>query len=125
MNSLIIEGTEDTPAINLNPSENKYIISGRSLPEDVTSFYEPLMNWIEEFASDPFGMAFEAKLEYFNTASSKVILDIFLRLEEIEIESEAGINVLWHYDENDEDMFEAGEEYKELVEDLAFDIMSY
>jgi hypothetical protein len=125
MEQLIIAGTEDTPSVKLSTEDNEFVMSGRSLPEDVTSFYEPILNWIEEFAKNPFKMSFNTKLEYFNTASSKLILDIFIRLEEIEQESGAGIEIIWHYDENDEDMEEAGEEYKELVEDLTFNLVAY
>jgi hypothetical protein len=54
-------------------------------------------------------------MTYFNTASSKIILDILMKLEEIQ---EAGNEILieWHYEEDDEDMQEAGEEYSEIVE---------
>jgi hypothetical protein len=125
MEKLIISGTEDTPNVVLNPQENQYILSGRSLPEDVTSFYQPVMDWIEQYAENPFPMTLETKLEYFNTASSKVILDIFMRLEEIKQDSDCDIQIKWFFDENDEDMEEAGEEYKELVEDLTFTLHPY
>ena len=54
-------------------------------------------------------------MTYFNTASSKIILDILMKLEELH---EAGNEVMieWHYEEDDEDMQEAGEEYSEIVE---------
>jgi hypothetical protein len=54
-------------------------------------------------------------MTYFNTASSKIILDILMKLEELH---EDGNEVLieWHYEEDDEDMQEAGEEYSEIVE---------
>jgi hypothetical protein len=60
---------------------------------------------------------------YFNTASSKLLLDILMKLEEIH---EAGHDVLirWHYPEDDEDMEEAGEEYSDIV-DVPFEQVSY
>jgi hypothetical protein len=125
METLAITGTEDTPNVVFNPTENQFILSGRSLPEDVTSFYQPVMDWIEQYAENPFPIVLETKLEYFNTASSKVILDIFMRLEEIKQDADCDIEIKWFYDENDEDMEEAGEEYKELVEDLTFTLHPY
>jgi hypothetical protein len=124
MEALNIQGTEDTPTVVLNPAEKQFYISGRSLPEDVTSFYQPVMDWLENYSKQPFDMAFETKLEYFNTASSKILLDIFMKLEEIKQESNCKIEIKWFYDSSDEDMLEAGEEYKELVEDLEFSIHS-
>ena len=58
---------------------------------------------------------FDIKLEYFNTASSKQILDIFLILDEIFLRGNS-VKVNWYYSELDEDLGEAGEEYSELVE---------
>ena len=66
---------------------------------------------------------FNFKLVYFNTASSKLLLDILMKLEEIH---EAGNDVLirWHFPEDDEDMEEAGEEYADIV-DVPFEQVSY
>lgn len=112
--SLKINGTEDTPEVNFDAPTNQFVISGRSLPEDVTSFYKPVFEWLDAASGslNP-GAVFKFKLEYFNTASSKIILDILMKLEEM---ADTGLKVEWHYNEADEDMLEAGEEYKELVE---------
>ena len=84
METITREGTEDTPKVVLDPSAGTFEISGRSLPEDVNEFYEPILNWLEEYTENPNNETyFVFKLEYFNTASSKMILDIFLKLEEI------------------------------------------
>jgi hypothetical protein len=124
MEPLILKGTEDTPSITLDIISSQYEISGRSLPEDVVLFYQPVLDWINIFSEKPSGeMIWKFKLEYFNTASSKIILDILMKLEEI---NEKGNTVIvqWHYDKNDNDMMEAGEEYKDLVS-IAFEMMAY
>jgi len=115
MTTLFIEGTEDTPEINFDGNTLQFTISGRSLPEDVTSFYQPVTSWLD---------VFHFKLEYFNTASSKVILDILMKIEEIVNDKQSNLSVKWHHQESDEDMLEAGEEYKELVS-VPFEIVSY
>lgn len=124
MEILKIESTEDNPRIILDRESNILEISGRSLPEDVNTFYEPMMSWIEEYAKDPLDVTvFNFKLSYFNTASSKIILDILTRFEEM-IEEDHQVMVRWHYPEEDEDMLEAGEEYSEMV-DVPFEMVSY
>lgn len=124
METIKIQGTEDTPKIILD-AENEFLeISGRSLPEDVSSFYEPVLNWLNEYAEHPNAKTvFNFKLTYFNTASSKLLLDILMKLEEMH---EKGNNILirWHYPEDDEDMAEAGEEYADIV-DVPFEQVSY
>lgn len=116
MEVINIKGTDDTPKVVLDKANNIFEISGRSLPEDVNMFYEPILDWIEKYAEAPNSeTVFSFKLEYFNTASSKVILDILLKFEEI-LEKGSKVVVKWHYHEDEEDMLEAGEEYADIVE---------
>lgn len=117
MERLIIEATEDTPSIDFDPETKDLKISGRSLPEDVTTFYEPVLNWLDELeASSGNNCTLHVGLEYFNTASSKLILDILMKLEDIHLEGNNTIQVIWSHDARDVDMQEAAEEYSELVE---------
>lgn len=124
MEVIKIIGTDDTPSVTLDAQNDLFEISGRSLPEDVAAFYEPILDWLSRYASSPNDKTiFNFKLVYFNTASSKLLLDILLKLEEI---FEAGNEVLirWHYPDDDEDMEEAGEEYSDIVE-VPFEQVSY
>ena len=124
MEIIKIESTEDNPQIVLDRESNILEISGRSLPEDVNTFYEPMISWIEEYAKDPLDITvFNFKLTYFNTASSKIILDILTHFEDM-IEEGHQVMVRWHYPEEDEDMLEAGEEYSEMV-DVPFEMVSF
>jgi len=115
MEVINIKGTEDTPNVILDKENGKFEISGRSLPEDVNMFFEPIMDWIDEYSESPLDKTvFDFKLEYFNTASSKIILDILLKFEEI-AENGKDILIQWHYHADEEDMLEAGEEYADIV----------
>jgi hypothetical protein len=53
------------------------------------------------------------QLEYFNTSSSKCILDVFKKLESIN--GRTSITINWHFEEDDEDMLEAGEDYQAII----------
>lgn len=124
MEALKIDGTEDIPRVIFDLDANTLEISGRSLPEDVITFYEPVMNWIIEYAKNPLpDTVFNFKLTYFNTASSKIILDILTQFEEM-IEDGHHVLVRWHYSEEDEDMQEAGEEYADMV-NVPFEMVAY
>ena len=59
------------------------------------------------------------QLEYFNTSSSKCILDVFKKLETL---SGTEVSVKWYYEEDDEDMLEAGEDYEAII-DLPFEMI--
>ncbi len=124
METIKILGTDDTPHVILDPDNEIFEISGRSLPEDVTAFYEPVLTWLDEYAQSPNSKTvFTFRLVYFNTASSKLLLDILMKLEQMH---EDGKNILvkWFYPEDDEDMQEAGEEYADIV-DVPFEQVGY
>lgn len=124
METIKIQGTEDTPKIMLDKENEIFEISGRSLPEDVSAFYEPVLNWLNEYAENPNKKTiFNFKLTYFNTASSKLLLDILMKLEEMHGKGQ-DVLIKWHYPEDDEDMAEAGEEYADIV-DVPFEQVPY
>jgi hypothetical protein len=124
MEAIKIKGTEDTPNVVLDAAENVLEISGRSLPEDVSSFYGPILNWLADYMKAPNAKTvFNFKLVYFNTASSKLILDILMKLEDLHKKGNE-VLIKWYFPEDDEDMQEAGNEYADIVE-VPFEQISY
>ena len=115
MDTISIEGTPKTPTINFDMNKGALEIKGRSIPENSIEFYKPLVDWLEKYAAKPQPQTLvNIQLEYFNTSSSKCILDVFKKLEAIHKKgSETVIN--WHYEEDDEDMLEAGEDYQAII----------
>jgi hypothetical protein len=111
MNALNLEATQDTPHIILDKANGIFEVSGRSLPEDVIEFYTPVIEWIQGYAKTPnTKTVFTFKLDYFNTASSKLILELLKTLTGIN-----GAQVRWYYQEEDEDILDAGKEFAEQV----------
>ena len=119
MEKVFIEPTRTTPLVNFDPDEGLLEMKGRSSPENSIQFYQKVLDSLEEFARTG-GDAFTANIafEYFNTSSSKCLFDVFKRLGKIE-ESGKQITINWYYEEGDDDMMEAGEDYSDLL-DLNF-----
>ena len=115
MESLSIEGTNKTPSVNLDPETGVIEIKGRSIPENSIEFYRPIVEWLDQYAKNPNKKTIvNVQLEYFNTSSSKCILDIFKKLESLKkARNEVVIN--WYYEEDDEDMLESGEDYESII----------
>jgi len=67
MESILIEATHSTPAVNFS-MDGRLMIEGRSLPEDVNKFYKPLIEWISKLVSE--SVKLDINLEYLNSASS-------------------------------------------------------
>jgi hypothetical protein len=109
MGTLHIASTVKTPEIKFVPEEQALVLSGRSIPENAVDFYRPVLDWAQSVPKD-FKLKVQVQLEYFNTSSSKCLLDLFKRLEAIDT-----LEVLWYFDADDEDMLEAGEDYDHIV----------
>jgi hypothetical protein len=115
MDPIVIESTPKTPAVNFNASTGVLEIKGRSIPENSIEFYRHLIEWIEKYGMSPQPKTVvNIQLEYFNTSSSKCILDVFKRLEAI-ANNGHDVVINWHYEEDDEDMLEAGEDYQSII----------
>ncbi|MDX2432228.1 MAG: DUF1987 domain-containing protein [Bacteroides sp.] len=120
MEKLTLAPTLNTPGVNLDPVGNKFELKGESRPENVRNFYLPILDWLEKFAgelpasdgSTPLNFSFN--FEYFNSTSAKYILDIFKILNSINSSGKA-VNVSWHYEEDDEDMYEVGMEMSRMA----------
>jgi hypothetical protein len=114
MENLEIEGSHKNffiPTVNFNAKTGICQISGESFLEDTVEFYKPLIDWIEVYIRSVKGpIALIIKLTYFNTSTSRSILDILNLLRDYE-ESGGEIVVNWHYDENDIDMEEDIDDY--------------
>ncbi len=115
MEPIIIEGTAKTPSVRFDPTTGVFEIKGRSIPENSVEFYKPIVDWLDKYKENPMSKTeVNIKLEYFNTSSSKCILDVFKKLEAIhKARNEVQIN--WFYEEDDEDMLEAGEDYESII----------
>lgn len=120
MKPLFIAGTTTTPTITLDSDKNLFELTGRSVADDAAEVYLPVLQWLNNYAKDPNSSTlFVFKLEYFNTASSKSLLDMISALSFIK-----NAKVLWYHQEDDEDMKEAGEEFFELV-NIPFEFKTY
>lgn len=115
MNNILLDGSAKTPTVHFDGSTGQLELRGRSIPENSIEFYRPLIDWIDQYARNPQQHTqLRVQLEYFNTSSSKCILDLFKKLEAVR-NSGNEVLVLWHYEADDEDMLEAGEDYQAII----------
>lgn len=116
MENVFIEGSGRTPKVSFDANNGILEISGRSIPENSIVFYQPLFNWLNDYMKNPpFTTNVIFKFEYFNTSSSKCILDILRKLENLSKVNEH-VYIRWYYEEGDEDMEESGRDFKTITE---------
>ncbi len=115
MEVLTRESSAQTPIINFDPTSGIMVIKGRAIPDDTDDFWMPILSWFESYMLSPNEQTvFKVNLEYFNISSSKRILFLLYKLNEL---SDKGfdVHVDWEYRTEDEDMYEVGQDYAYMV----------
>ena len=113
-----------TPLVDFKTSGELKII-GKSFPEDPVTFYEPLIEWIQKLKNNcPPTINMTVKLDYFNTSTSKLLLLLFKRLEDIFLSGKSKIKITWLYNKNDEDQLDSGIDYESIIE-IPFELVEY
>jgi hypothetical protein len=111
MEDLLIPAGKVSPGITFKRNGNLRI-EGRSMLEDPRKFYKSVFSWIRNL-EDAGSLHLDVKLEYFNTSSSKLIMELLNRL--ISVAGKNKISIVWHYEDGDDDMFEAGKYFEQLL----------
>ena len=125
MENLVFQETEYTPGIYFDSEQNVLEIKGKSYPENTTAFYAPVFSWLQEYFSQLKTDEITVNIEivYFNSSSSKVLLDFFDSLQEVVFR---GIQVVvnWLYEQGDDDMREYGEEFEADFRGITFNFIA-
>lgn len=123
MDLLKIIPTEFTPGVVFNPELSVFEIYGFSRPEDVAGFYKPLMKWLALYEESVLGknsnkgktnIVLNLKLIYFNSASSKFLLDLLFVFVKFHTKGN-DLEINWHYEEDDDEILESGQELSEMI----------
>ena len=124
-NSYTVEQCAKTPQINFDGKSGIFELKGRSLPENPVQFYLPLFIWLENYLLTPAPQTIlNIQLDYFNTNSAKCIVELFKKLESLSKSNKGKATINWHYNDQDEDMMETGEDFKSIIE-IQFNLVSY
>lgn len=113
--------TKSSPEILLDP-EGMIRLKGRSILENAAEFYEPMLEWVDEYINSPAALTcIDIELEYFNSATAKFLITLIQRLSMVTFRH-ARLKVNWYYEDGDDDIFERGE-YLESVLEIDFNFI--
>jgi len=114
--------TKTTPYILIDEEKGYMCFEGESYLEDIVSFFMEINEWLKGYlASDFAEFTFDCALEYFNSSTTKQIYNM-LRLMD-EAASGKKVTVNWIVAHEDDDMLiESGEDYRDEMENLEFNI---
>jgi hypothetical protein len=126
LDNLHIAREKSSPEVSLDSETKVHYIGGESYPENTKSFYTPIIEWIEEFLSsleDGEETVFNFEMIYFNSSSSKVLMDIFYILDDAVADDNKSVVINWIYDERNDSAEEYGEEFSEDLQNVTFNLV--
>jgi hypothetical protein len=124
MEDFILESTVQTPSLHFSEVSGIMSISGRAIPNDPEEFWSGALDWFDSYLSRPNQVTeFRIDLEYFNISSSKRILYLLYKLNEL-VDKGLQAKVNWFYKETDEDMYEVGQDYEYMIK-VPFEFIAY
>lgn len=124
MNVFQCKATETTPLVSFDPENGELTIEGNAIPDDAEAFFLPILTWLEEYIKASHSKTtLNLKLHYFNVSSSKRILFIFYKLNEL-VKLNKSVVVNWYYVEDEDEMFEVGQDFAFMV-NIPFHFIEY
>jgi DNA modification methylase len=115
MKSLIIDAIPDSPyypEVNFNAETGVCVLSGESYMEEAYKFYTPLLNWLKEYTLElKQQVTLNIKLTYFNTNSSRLLLDMLDILKKA-LDKSVKVTINWYFEQEDPDIKEEVEDFE-------------
>lgn len=121
MEPLTMAATDRSPDVEFDFDSGHFVMRGEIFPEDASAFFGPILEKMEAYVDATRGktITFNFKLQYFNSSSAKGLMNLFRLLEQA-AENGNAVQINWYYYEDDDTIFEAGEDFAEDLEKAAF-----
>jgi hypothetical protein len=122
--NLVIEATKSSPYVRFDACSGILEINGKAYPENAAKFFSPLFSWLKELLAlpQPEHLVVNMQMTYFNSSSSKAFMNFFEILDSAR-SSGKSVVVNWRYHEENDTALEAGEEFKDEVPGLTFNLV--
>ena len=116
MKGIFQEGNQKVPMVSFDPATGNFDLKGCSIPENSGAIYEPIIEFLKEYKEEPKDITtLNVELSYFNTSSSKWILNVLRILKEIKVKMKKEVIINWYYEAEDEEMLEAADDYESIL----------
>jgi hypothetical protein len=115
MEAINIAQTFSTPSVVFDKNSHQLVLEGRMIPENAEAVFKPIVDWIDAyFAEGGETLHIVFRLYYYNTSSSKRIVNLFRKLDDYSTKGKK-ISIRWEYEEGDDDCMHDGKDFAKLV----------
>jgi len=105
-----------SPEVRIDVENQIIALSGASYPEDPLEVFNPIYKWVVDFSMNmEKKLCFILNFEFLNSSSHKMLYEIFVKAQEFSKKGKP-VEILWYYDPEDEEIFEMGQDFMEVLE---------
>ena len=105
------------PYVSLNEKTGEFVIKGRSTSTGAEVLFEEIIEKVKIFLLTNFKpITINIDLEFFNTPTSKKLLDLFKLIKNSSNTNSFKLLIKWYFEKDDEDMFDSGKDYEFILE---------
>ncbi|MFZ6644468.1 DUF1987 domain-containing protein [Undibacterium sp. TJN25] len=122
MENFFIAASASSPEVDFRFDEHRLSLKGESYPENAAAFWGGIIAALRDYLgphTSGTAITVNVALAYFNSSSTKMLFTLFDALNE---KAKSGTPVIlnWYHDEEDDTIFEFGQELCEDFSDLTF-----
>jgi hypothetical protein len=122
MEKFILKETTRTPSVSFDAERGLFEIRGKSIPENSTGFFGPLLEYMDNYCKSPAERTvLSVKLEFFNTSSTNRIHSLFKKFDKL-YQNEKDVLIRWFCESGDENLRDAGRDFKAMLQ-VPFEII--
>jgi len=109
MQDIYIAAERDKPEVDFRFSQHRLALRGESFPENALAFYGPLVSSLMGYlgATRNQDITVDIALRYFNSSSTKILLNIFRMLDQASSNDNV-VHLNWYHDPDDDTVMEFG-----------------
>jgi len=115
--------TTSTPYVLIDEEKSYMKMEGRSFHENIADFFKEINDWLDNYLATDFKVfTFDCEMNYFNSSTVKALLNMILRMDKHSLGGNKVI-VNWITTSDNEIIIECGEDFKEDVSNLEFNLI--
>ena len=116
------ERTDITPYVIIDEEKRYMKFEGESYHENVIAFFGGINEWLKGFLLTDFdSFTFDCELNYFSSSTVKVLMNMLADMDNSQNSKKITVN--WITSENNEIIIECGEDFKEDMENITFNLI--
>jgi hypothetical protein len=115
--------TTSTPYVLIDEEKSYMKMEGRSFHENIAEFFKEINGWLDSYLATDFGFfTFDCEMNYFNSSTVKALLNMILRMDKYSVGG-SKVTLNWITTKDNEIIIECGEDFKEDVSNLEFNLI--